>query len=336
MPARTDIVGSNAATGEDRSRPSGRGPRVEGMTSDSVHPLDVSTDDLRYLIAVARAGRMVSAATLLGVDHTTVRRRIDRLEAALGVRLLDRGADGWELTSIGREVATRAAGLENIVENVVGATSGGADQVRGTVRIVAPDGFGATFVAAALAAVQAEHPAISVELVTSTRPLSLRGAGFDLAITIGSAVTSRLASEPLAAYALRLYASHEYVATHPVVNGLADLDSHSLIFYVDALLTVRELDLAPVLGGMRVGFGSTSVFAQLEATRQGAGIGLLHAFMAETDPGLVPVLPDEVDFMLEYALSVRKEAAEVEAVQLVRAALHREVARRGRELVPPR
>jgi DNA-binding transcriptional LysR family regulator len=233
------------------------------MASDSVHPLDVSTDDLRYLIAVARAGRMVSAATLLGVDHTTVRRRIDRLEAALGVRLLDRGADGWELTAIGREVATRAAGLENIVENVVGATSGGADEVRGTVRIVAPDGFGATFVTAALAAVQAEHPAITVELITSTRPLSLRGAGFDLAVTIGSAATSRLASEPLAAYALRLYASPGYVATHPLIRSLADLDSHPLVFYVDALLMVRELDLAPVLGGMRVGFGSTSVFAQL-------------------------------------------------------------------------
>jgi DNA-binding transcriptional LysR family regulator len=90
-----------------------------------------------------------------------------------------------------------------------------------------------------------------------------------------------------------------------------------------------------VLGGMRVGFGSTSVFAQLEATRQGAGVGLLHAFMAEHDAGLVAVLPDEVDFRLEFALSVRKEAADVEAVQLVRAALHREVSRRGAELLPP-
>jgi malonate-semialdehyde dehydrogenase (acetylating)/methylmalonate-semialdehyde dehydrogenase len=89
-------------------------------------------------------------------------------------------------------------------------------------------------------------------------------------------------------------------------------------------------------GGMRVGFGSTSVFAQLEATRRGAGVGLLRAFMAEHDEGLVAVLPDEVSFRLEFALSVRKEAADVEAVQLVRAALHREVARRGKELLPLR
>ncbi|MGV8877216.1 MAG: LysR family transcriptional regulator [Rhodoglobus sp.] len=306
------------------------------MAPDSVHPLRVSTDDLRYLIAVARAGRMVSAATLLGVDHTTVRRRIDRLEAALGVRLLDRGADGWELTEIGRDVAARASGLENIIENVVAATSSNTNEVRGTVRIVAPDGFGATFVTAALAGVQAQHPAISVELVTSTRPLSLRGAGFDLAITIGSAATSRLASERLAQYSLRLYAAPDYLANHPPILRLADLDHHPLVFYVDALLAVRELDLAPVLGGMRVGFGSTSVFAQIEATRRGAGVGLLHAFMADADPGLVPVLASEVDFRLEFALSVRNEAAEVDAVQLVRAALHSEVAKRSAELLPPR
>ena len=296
-------------------------------------PLDVSTDDLRYLLAVARAGRMVSAAALLAVDHTTVKRRIDRLEAALGVRLLDRGADGWELTTIGREVAERASSLEGVVERVVAAASGGEDDaVRGTVRIVAPDGFGSLFVAPALARLQREHPGIVVELVTSTRPLSLRGSGFDIAITIGTAA-SRLPSELLAPYALRLYASPAYLAAHPPITSLADLESHTLVFYVDALLTVHELDLAPVLNGLRVGFGSTNVFAQLEATRAGAGLGLLHAFMGERDPGLVPVLPREVDFRLQFSLSVRRDSAAVEAVTVVRDAIRREVRERASELI---
>src|SRR6218665_1947670 len=109
------------------------------MASSPPDPLDVSTDDLRYLLAVARSGRLVSAATLLGVDHTTVRRRIDRLEATLGGRLLDRAA------------------------------SGGSDGLRGTVRIVAPEAFGTLFVVPALARVQADNPGITVELVTSTK-----------------------------------------------------------------------------------------------------------------------------------------------------------------------
>ena len=297
--------------------------------------MDVSTDDLRYLLAVARAGRLVSAATLLGVDHTTVRRRIDRLESALGVRLLDRGADGWELTAIGREVAARSAGLEHIVEQVRGAASGGSDSVRGTVRLVAPEGFGTHFVVPALARVQAEHPGVTVELVTSTSPLSLRGSGYDIAVTVGSAASSRLTAEPLAPYALRLYAAPSYLAGHAPIVTLADLETHPLVFYVDALLTVRELDLAPVLNGMHVGFGSTNVFAQLEATRRGAGIGLLHAFMADRHPDLVPVLPRDVDFRLQFSLSVRRDSASLEGVRLVREALRREVAHRAAELLPP-
>jgi DNA-binding transcriptional LysR family regulator len=191
-----------------------------------------------------------------------------------------------------------------------------------------------TFAAPALARLRAESPELLVELVTSTRPLSLRGAGFDLAVTIGSAAGSRMASEPLSEYAVRLYASPEYLAAHDPITTVADLDSHFLVYYVDALLTVRELDLAPLLGGMRVGFGSTSAVAQLEATKRGAGIGLLHAFVAGSEPGLVPVLPGEVDFRLQFAMSIRHESRGLAAVTAVREALLAEVRARSAELVP--
>lgn len=298
-------------------------------------PDQFSTDDVRVLLAVARTGRLVTAGELLGIDHTTVRRRLNRLEASLGARLLDRGADGWELTALGREVAERATGLERIVEQVASVASGGAGSVRGTVRIIAPDAFGTVFVARTLAGVQREHPGIITELVTSTRPLSSRGSGFDLAVTIGGATSARLPIEPLAEYALRLYASRAYLRDHAPIRALADLAAHPLVFYVDALLTVRELDLAPHLSGMRVGFGSTNVFAQLEAVRHGAGIGLLHAFMAHGDPDLAPVLPHLVDFRLQYALSTRAESLAVEPVTIVREALLRDACARAGELVPP-
>lgn len=303
--------------------------------SSSLDPHEVSADDLRYLLAVARVGRLVSAAALLGVDHTTVRRRLDRLEAALGARLLDRGADGWQLTAIGRDVVERAAPLEGLVEQVVAAASG-ADAVRGTVRVAAPEGFGSLFAAPALARVRAEHPGIALELVTSTRPLSLRGSGFDLAVTVGSPAGSRVRSELLTEYALRLYAAPSYLATRPAIRTPSDLEGHDLVFYVDALLTVRELDLAPVLEGMSLGFGSTNVFAQLEATRAGAGIGLLHAFMGEGAEGLEPVLPQSVDFRLPFMLSQRPDSPAIDAVTIVRESLQREVADRQDELLPPR
>jgi len=294
-----------------------------------------STDDVRVLLAVARAGRLVTAGELLGIDHTTVRRRLNRLEASLGARLLDRGADGWELTALGRDVAERASGLERIVEQVASVASGSADSVRGTVRIIAPDAFGTAFVARTVAGVARDHPGIITDLVPSPRPLSSRGSGFDLAVTIGGAASARLPIEPLAEYALRLYASRDYLAAHEPITGLGDLAAHPLVFYVDALLTVRELDLAPHLSGMRVGFGSTNVFAQLEAVRHGAGVGLLHAFMAHAEPDLVPVLPHLVDFRLQYALSTRAESLAVEPVTIVRDAMLQDARARVGELVPP-
>lgn len=295
-------------------------------------PREVSADDLRHLLAVARTGRLTTAAAVLGVDHTTVRRRIDRLERVLGTRLLDRGADGWELTAIGRDVVQRAGSLEALVEQVVGAASHAPESLRGLVRVSAPDGFGLAFVAPALARLRVEHPGIAVELVTTTRPLSTRGAGFDIAITVGAPAGSRIPAARLADYALRLYASPAYLAAHEPIRTPEDLVRHPLVYYVDSLLTVRELDLAPLLGGMAVGFGATSPIAQLDATRSGAGIGLLHAFLAERDPGLVAVLPDAVQFELAFYWATR--GGESTVVAAARDAIAREVHEREGELIP--
>lgn len=295
---------------------------------------DPNLDDVRALLAVARTGRLLTAAEQLGVEHTTIRRRLDRLELALGARVLDRTAEGWELTAVGREVAARASELDAIVDAIAGAASGREATVRGSVRLLAPEAFALAFATPALARLRSEHPGILVELVTTTRELGPRGAGFDLAVTVGSPTGSRLLSEPLAPYALRLYASREYLAAHPPLRRVEDLAHHPLVFYVDALLSVRELDLTPLLAGMRVGFGATSAVAQVEATRHGAGIGLLHAFAAEHDPELVPVLPGEVEFRLRFSLSMRRESESSRAVLLAREALREEVVRRAAEFVP--
>jgi DNA-binding transcriptional LysR family regulator len=198
--------------------------------------------------------------------------------------------------------------------------------------VSAPDGFGVAFVAPALAKLRVEHPGIAVELVTTTRPLSMRGSGFDIAITVGAQAGSRIPAVPLADYALRLYASREYLAAHDPIRTPEDLVRHPLVYYVDALLTVRELDLAPLLGGMAVGFGATSPIAQLDATRRGAGIGLLHAFLAEPEPELVPVLPDDVQFELAFYWATR--GTESPVVEAAREAIAREVRERAGELIP--
>jgi len=308
--------------------------RQHGVIDRAMAP-DLSVDDLRILLALARTGRLVTAATLLGIDHTTVRRRLSRLERVLGATLVEHGADGWALTDLGRVVVERAAPLEQIVQGVRDAVAGESGGIRGTVRMSAPDGFGVKIASEAISRVMAKHPGISVELVTATRPLSSRASGYDLAVSIGEPRQGWLSSEFLTNYALGLYASRAYLEERAPIESIDDLAEHRLVFYVDSHLNVAELDLARGFSGMHVGLGSTSVQAQVAATRHGAGVGLLPCFMAEDEPELVRVLPEHVRFVLAYSLSVRRDSPAPEAVGLIRAALRQVVVARQDALVPP-
>ncbi|MFE3499574.1 LysR family transcriptional regulator [Kitasatospora sp. NPDC059160] len=297
-------------------------------------PRRLRADDLRYLLAVARTGRLVAAADALGVDHTTVSRRITALERSLGVRLMERGTEGWALTDAGKAVSEGARAIEDALDQVVDAVSGqDAPSLRGTVRVSAPDGFGTVFATPALARVRRRHPGLQAELITATRQLTLHPAGFDLALAIGRPPRSRLVTEHLTDYALGLYAADEYLARHGSPRTPAELRDHALVFYIESMLQVGDLDIERHLPGVTPAFSSTNVFAQVEATRLGAGIGVLPAFLAER-AGLRRLLAEEVDIRLPIVLAVRREAVTRPAVRAVRDALHREVAERADELLP--
>jgi DNA-binding transcriptional LysR family regulator len=296
-------------------------------------PRNLRADDLRYLLAVANTGRLVAAADALGVDHSTVSRRLKSLERTLGVRLIERGVDGWELTETGRTVADRARPIEDALERVTLALAGTHDDsLAGTFRIAAPDGFGATFVVPALSRLRRRHPELSVELLTATRQLSLHQSGFDLAIAVGRPVTTRLFTELLTDYTLGLYASQSYLAEHGTPATLEELKSHTLVFYVDSLLQVGDLDLDKYLPDVVARFTSTNIFAQLEAATVGAGIALVPKFMALREPTLRRLEVATVDVRLSYTLAARRDSANRPAVRAVRAALHDEIQTRRDEL----
>jgi DNA-binding transcriptional LysR family regulator len=303
------------------------------MASD-VDIRHVKSDDLRYLLVVANTGRLVAAADALGVDHTTVSRRIRALEKVLHTRLVERGADGWELTEVGRVVAEHARPIQEAVERAALAAAGArADALAGTIRITAPDGFGALFVVPALARVREQHPNLSVELITATRQLSLHQSGFDLAIAVGKPVTARLFTERLGRYTLALYASESYLAAHGDPASIEEIKHHTLVFYIDSLLQVGDLDLTKYLPGATARFTSTNIFAQLEATRQGAGIGLLPKFLALRAPDLRRISAELPPMRLAFTLAARRDSVSRPAVQVVREAIHRELRTRQDELL---
>ncbi|WP_218024411.1 LysR family transcriptional regulator [Nocardia lijiangensis] len=281
-----------------------------------------SADDLLVLLAVGRSGRFVSAADELGINHTTISRRIAALEETLGGRVLTRVTGGWELTDLGRDALAAAEAVESAVKSLT-VDPAGNRTLEGVVRISATDGFSAYLAAPAVAQVQRRHPKIAVEIVTATRRASQQRSGLDIEVVVGEPQVHRATAIRLADYRLGLYGSRQYLRENGIPRGIDDLARYPLVYFIDSMLQVDDLDLASSFApAMRESVSSTNVFVHVEATRAAAGLGLLPCFMADRHEDLVRVLREEVSVQLAYWLVTRTEtlrrpevAAVVEAIQ---------------------
>lgn len=282
-----------------------------------------SADDLLVLLAVGRTGRFTAAAASLGLNHTTVSRRITALERDLGGRLLARSAGGWELTELGQEAVDAAERLDAVMRELTRRPDE-ALALADAVRLSATDGFSAYVAAPAAARLRQRHPGLSLEIVTETRRATHQRSGLDIEVVVGEPQVHRAEAHPLATYALGLYASRGYLRDHDAPEKLADVDQHGLVYFIDSMLRVDDLDVArSSVPPMRDAVTSTNVFVHVEATRAGAGLGLLPCFMADRHDDLVRLLPDRVDVLLDYWIVTRPESSRRPGVAAVVAELHR-------------
>ncbi|EQM73121.1 LysR family transcriptional regulator [Microbacterium maritypicum] len=278
-------------------------------------------DDLLVLLAVARTGRYTSAAAHLGLDHTTVARRIAALEDVLGGRVVAQSATGWELTDLGRSAAETGGRIEAALSQLDGGTEP-PDPISGVVRMSATDGFSAYIAAPAVAALRRDHPRLTVEIVAATRRAAEHRAGLDLEVVVGVPQTRRAHAVKLGTYTLGMYASRDYLDRVGTPSTAAELEQHQLVYFVDSMLQVDALDLPRrLVPRMQDGLTSTNVFVHVEATRAGAGIGLLPCFAADRHHDLVRLLPSVFAEKLPYYLVARPESLRLPAVSALAAAL---------------
>lgn len=278
-------------------------------------------ESLIAFLTVARLGRYTAAANVLGVNHSTISRRIASLQQAMGGRLLTRSAQGWELTELGRRAMASAEAIERAVAAIGAADEPG--QVAGHVRVAAPDAFSAHLAAPTLAKLQESHPQLVFDLVSETTRARQGRTGMDLEIVIGQPQVRRAVSHLLLKYELRLYATKRYLDLHGTPGKLEDLRDHALNYYIDTALTVDKLDDATSgLPAMRRAISSNSIAVQYSATMSHGGIGLLPTFLSRHYEALVPVLHDQFTYESAYWLVGREEALRNPAVQLTATALH--------------
>lgn len=268
---------------------------------------DFNWNDLRYFLAVARAGTLTTAAQRLRADHSTVSRRVTALEEALRVTLFERRPSGFTLTTQGERLRQTAEAMESAALLAQGLVADGDSSLAGPVRIGAPDGFGSCFLAPRIGALCDRHPELEVQLVATPRVFSLSNREADIAISLSRPQEGRLYARKLTDYRLGLYATAEYLAAHPPIDGRAALAGHRFVGYIDDLIFAPELDYVEAIGPVSPRIKSSSLVAQMQATRAGAGLCMLPAFIARSEPALVPVLADQVAITRSFWLIVHED-----------------------------
>ena len=256
-----------------------------------MHGIDWS--DYQAFLAIARAGQLARAAAQMGVDATTVGRRLRRLEARLGTTLFEQTREGQVLTEAGERLLAAVEAMALAAAEVSEGDEGGG--LSGTLRISVSDGFGTWFLASRLPEFAAAHPGLTLDLVANSGFLSPSKREADIAVVLSRPKAGPVIARKLSDYALRLYASPAYLAATGMPEGPPDLArGHRLVGYIPDLLYAPELRyLDEIHPGLAATIRSSSINAQQRLLAQGAGIGVLPCFIGDADPALRPVLPGQ-------------------------------------------
>jgi DNA-binding transcriptional LysR family regulator len=266
--------------------------------------------DIRVFLHVARAGQMAGASRALGMDHSTVSRRIARLEEKLGLPLFERAGRRLRLTDEGSKLLAMAEGLEAIIIRDVLSLGESRQAIAGRVRIGTSEGFGAHYLAPRLPALMQKHPGLEIELLAIPRTYSLGMRDVDIAITMDRPRNGDIVFKKLSDCSLAIYASSSYFRDRMRPASVDALRDHAWCGYINELLFTEELDML-TFGQLRIdpAYRTTSVTAQLGAVKAGSVIAVLPRYMADGHPDLEIVLPGAVHLRRTYWLSVHGDLA---------------------------
>src|SRR5688500_3791253 len=255
-----------------------------------------STDllDVLAFVRVAETGAFSRAAERMGMAKSILSRRVARLEAQLGARLLTRSAQGASPTDVGQAYFERAA---NILAELEAAEEVGAEAVTqraGPSRPSAPRSCGVQYLAPALAEFAAAHPRVELDIALDDRVVDLVGGGFDLAVRIGSLPDSALVARRIAPVRKVPVASPAYLAERGRPEHPRDLAGHDILLYSNEQWRFRVgKGWEHVRGRPRMRADNGEMLRAAAAA--GLGICVLPSFIAapalETG-ALVPLLTD--------------------------------------------
>jgi DNA-binding transcriptional LysR family regulator len=272
---------------------------------------DFNWDDLRFFLRAAQQKTLAGAARSLGVQHTTIGRRLSVLERAFGAPLVLRGPEGLTLTPLGQRIAPLV--LE--VERAVSAARAAVKAECARVRLSVPQALTALFTQG-LAQLRRDQPEISLEIISDNRPPDLKRGEVDLAVLVRTVIDVDLVRRSLGDIGWSLYATDAYLARHPGPVDPNDLSGHEIVaLKAESTSAPAAKWLAEHAANATVVSRSNASASLVAAAVAGAGLALLPCFLAEVEPALKRLTPD---VLIKHSVSLvyRREVRLAEPVRV--------------------
>ena len=279
----------------------------------------IDWNDLRHFLAVARTGTTLAASRQLGVSQSTVARRIDALETALGLKLFDRRQAGYALTEAGQDLIEAAASVESAASTFTDKATSLQRGITGTVRFTTNDLFANQVLLPALPAFREAHPEIRLEMVTSDRRLDLASGEADIALRAGTPPSDpALVGRCIAQDTWGVYCSRSYAERHGIPASAEDLGQHGVLGIDPQAFGGPVIDWArTAIPRSSILVHQNSVSMMYMSVRSGLGVGLVPDFVARTDREMVHCFDPKIDMSYEIWLLTHERLRNVPRVRAV-------------------
>ena len=250
-------------------------------------------DDLRHFLAVSRHGSLNAAARSLGVDQSTVFRRLRSLEQYLGTQVFDRRKHGkYELTAAGESLAIQAGLIEEASFNIEREVRGQDLELSGKIRVTTAEDIAVVLLPPHLQAFEQKYPEISVEVITGNRYFSLSRGEADIAIRPAtSSSEDRVIPRRICRTFFGLFASSSYIEAAGSPSDWQELANHKVIRWIADLAEDGFANILNEYGDPELATGSNSLMTQRAMAERGMGIAFLPEFVGRIGTDLLRVMP---------------------------------------------
>jgi DNA-binding transcriptional LysR family regulator len=252
--------------------------------------------DFRLVKAIAETKTLAAAAERLGINHSTVFRRLGQLESQIGIKLFERHRTGYALTPAGEEMAALAARMDEDVATFARRIAGQAISPAGELRVTTNDTLLVHLLTPLFARFCAQCPEVRLDLVLSNQALNLSRRDADVAVRATDNPPETLVGRRAATIA---WATYGRAADFPRPGGvdLASLYDRPWVALGDNLAALNAARFVrDRVVPEKIVYKVNTVLGLTEAVESGIGIGPLPCFIADARPALVRLSPPNPDF----------------------------------------